>query len=128
MSVRQVDDLNLFLIGVWRSSFFDGAGSSWDWEGCETLWQSVEGNGSSWGKGGRVSSWSVIPIGVCGGVVLSGVLGGMESWVKGGSLSKVSGDVSFLLCWVFFWESCVALVGGGVITSSEEFDLHVEVT
>ena len=81
MSFGQVDDLNLFLIGVWRSSFFDVAASR-GWVVGVLHWLMV-GMGSSWGRGGRVSSWSVIPIGVCGGVDLFEVLGGIGLWVMG---------------------------------------------
>ena len=82
MSARQVDDLNLLLIGVWRSSFFDDVAASWWWVVGVLQWLLV-GMDSSWGRGGRVSSWNIIPIGVCGGVDLFEVLGGLGLWVMG---------------------------------------------
>ena len=82
MSARQVDDINLLLIGVWRSSFFDDVTASRGWV-VGVLHRPMVGMGSYWGRGGRVSSWSVIPIGVCGGVDLFEVLGGIGLWVMG---------------------------------------------
>ena len=56
-------------------------------------------NSSCW-KGGRVSSWSSIPIGISGGLSLTRVVGREELWAEGYRFSRGIWDVTF--CGVFW--------------------------
>ena len=111
MSLRQVDDLNLFLIGDMRSSFF-GCGDGGGLRGEASVLMLV-GMESSCGLGGRVSSSTWLLVGLREGLIIILGLGGIGSKEV---MAFFSGVVDMVACeGNFSWGSCYnlcSLVGG----------------